>query len=411
MEKTKKPAIRFDGFTEDWERRPLSDYLQVSNEKNQELRFSKDDVLSVSGDYGIVNQIAFKGRSFAGESVENYGVVHTGDVVYTKSPLKANPYGIIKANKGPAGIVSTLYAVYHSKENVNSSFVQTYFEQHARMNSYMNPLVNKGAKNDMKVSAENALKGLVIFPEIDEQKRIVHQFEDLDNCVSIAQQKYDKLLTFKKSMLEKMFPQDGAKEPEVRFAGFDGEWESHPLNEIADRIIEKNIGCGITETFTNSAEYGVISQRDFFDHDISNKANLGNYYIVKDNDFVYNPRISVTAPCGPINRNKLGRTGVMSPLYTVFRTHDIDNEYLEWYFKSHYWFSFMRYNGDSGARSDRFSIKNDLFFQMPIPVPKIEEQKKIGAFLKSLDELVSLYGTELEKLKNIKSALLEKMFV
>ena len=130
----------------------------------------KEDVLSVSGDYGIVNQIEFQGRSFAGASVSNYGVVHTGDIVYTKSPLSSNPYGIIKTNKGKTGIVSTLYDVYHPQENTCADFVQSYFEQHGRINNYMHPLVNKGAKNDMKVSAENALKGFVSFPKLEEQK-------------------------------------------------------------------------------------------------------------------------------------------------------------------------------------------------------------------------------------------------
>ena len=113
------PNIRFKGFDDGWELRKLGDYLEVSKEKNRDEIYGKEDVLSVSGDYGIVNQMEFQGRSFAGDSVANYGVVETGDVVYTKSPLKSNPYGIIKANKGKSGIVSTLYAVYKPKENTD----------------------------------------------------------------------------------------------------------------------------------------------------------------------------------------------------------------------------------------------------------------------------------------------------
>ena len=159
-----------------WEQRKLDDYLEVSKNKNRNEAYGKEDVLSVSGEFGIVNQIEFQGRSFAGASVVNYGVVETGDIVYTKSPLKSNPYGIIKANKGKSGIVSTLYAVYKPKENCDSEFVQTYFELDSRMNSYMHPLVNKGAKNDMKVSDENALKGSVVFPKFEEQKEISQYF-------------------------------------------------------------------------------------------------------------------------------------------------------------------------------------------------------------------------------------------
>ena len=175
--------------TSSWEQRKLEDYLTVSDEKNTGNIYGRSDVLSVSGDYGIVNQIEFQGRSFAGASLSNYGVVQTGDVVYTKSPLNSNPYGIIKTNKGKPGIVSTLYAVYHPKENTFSDFIQVYFEQHARMNNYMHPLVNKGAKNDMKVSAENALKGPVCFPSRIEQESISAFFSVLDNLITLHQRK------------------------------------------------------------------------------------------------------------------------------------------------------------------------------------------------------------------------------
>lgn len=186
----KVPEIRFNGFTHDWEQRKLIDYLEVSSEKNRDNRFTKEDVLSVSGEYGIVNQIEFQGRSFAGASVSNYGVVENGDVVYTKSPLKSNPYGIIKTNKGIPGIVSTLYAVYKPKEITDSKFVQIYFELDSRMNSYMHPLVNKGAKNDMKVSAENALKGMVSFPKKDEQEMISLYFSTIDHLITLHQRQH-----------------------------------------------------------------------------------------------------------------------------------------------------------------------------------------------------------------------------
>ena len=122
-----------------------------------------------------------------------------------------------------------------------------------------------------------------------------------------------------------------------------------------------------------------------------NDENLNGYYIVRNDDFIYNPRISVTAPVGPINRNRLGRNGVMSPLYTVFKVKGVCSEYLEWYFKSTRWHSFMRFNGDSGARSDRFSIKDPVFFEMPIPTPDIDEQKKIGEYFTNLDHLITLH--------------------
>jgi type I restriction enzyme S subunit len=184
-------------------------------------------------------------------------------------------------------------------------------------------------------------------------------------------------------------------EPRMPHLGsFTFTWEQRKLSEISDKVIEKNVNMKITETFTNSAEFGIISQRDFFDHDISNAENIGGYYIVRNEDFVYNPRISTLAPVGPINRNKLCRSGVMSPLYTVFRTHDIDNTYLEQFFRSSHWHSFMKLNGDSGARSDRFSIKDSVLVEMPIPYPSITEQRLIGETLTKADRLITLHQRE-----------------
>ena len=188
------------------------------------------------------------------------------------------------------------------------------------------------------------------------------------------------------------------------------DWEQRKLGELADKVTEKNGRLQYIETFTNSAEFGIISQRDFFDHDIAKIGSLDGYYIVRNEDFVYNPRISTSAPVGPINRNKLGRIGVMSPLYTVFRPHDVDTTYLEHFFKSKYWHSFMNYNGDSGARSDRFSIKDSVFFEMPIPIPQIEEQRKIGEHLTQLDLLITLHQRKCEQTQKLKKYMLQKMF-
>ena len=200
------PEIRFKGFTDPWEQRKLSHFLEVSSEKNTDNLYTKDDVLSVSGDFGVVNQIEFQGRSFAGASVSNYGVVHTGDVVYTKSPLKANPYGIIKANKGKTGIVSVLYGVYHTRENANADFVQMYFEQEARLNNYLRPLVNKGAKNTLLISDTDALEGEVcLAPTFDEQKVIGQFFDSLDNLITLHQRKCALLFSHFQALISMMF--------------------------------------------------------------------------------------------------------------------------------------------------------------------------------------------------------------
>lgn len=165
----------------------------------------------------------------------------------------------------------------------------------------------------------------------------------------------------------------------------------------------------VDEVFTNSAEYGIISQRDFFDKDIANTENIDGYYVVEPNDFVYNPRISTTAPFGPIKRNKLERSGAMSPLYYVFRPNNVDLSYLEWFFQTSCWYPFMRFNGNSGARSDRFAITDKIFNEMPISLPQdIEEQKRIGIFLTTLDTLITLHQCEFQIVSKRRKARLRR---
>ena len=180
--------------------------------------------------------------------------------------------------------------------------------------------------------------------------------------------------------------------PAVRFEGFTDPWEQRKLGDVADKVTSKNASGSIREVFTNSAEYGVISQSDFFDHEVAKQSSIVGYYVVEPEDFVYNPRISTTAPVGPIRRNALGRCGVMSPLYTVFRLNgDVDGTYLSHYFKTDGWHPFMRLEGNSGARSDRFSIGDSTFFEMPIPLTSMAEQAEIGRFLDGLDSLITLH--------------------
>ncbi|HHR7063561.1 TPA: restriction endonuclease subunit S [Staphylococcus aureus] len=198
--------------------------------------------------------------------------------------------------------------------------------------------------------------------------------------------------------------------PELRFPGFEGEWEEKKLGEFAGKVTQKNVDKKYIETLTNSAELGIISQKDYFDKEISNIDNIKKYYVVEENDFVYNPRMSNYAPFGPVNRNKLGKKGVMSPLYTVFKIQNIDLNFIEFYFKSSKWYRFMALNGDSGARADRFSIKDRTFMEMPLHIPCMDEQIKIGQFFSKLDRQIELEEQKFELLQQQKKGYMQKIF-
>ena len=189
--------MRFPGFSGEWECCKLSTYLYENKERNRAGEFNKSDVLSVSGDCGVVNQIQLLGRSFAGKSVADYHIVRTGNIVYTKSPLKEYPYGIVKYNSGKDGIVSTLYAVYHHRENVNGRFVEHYFTSPQRTNRYFKPIVRIGAKHDMKIGNNEVLENTVLFPCLEEQNRITELLDLIDQRIAIQNkviEKYESLI-------------------------------------------------------------------------------------------------------------------------------------------------------------------------------------------------------------------------
>jgi type I restriction enzyme S subunit len=170
------------------------------------------------------------------------------------------------------------------------------------------------------------------------------------------------------------------------------EWNMTSLKDIANHVIEKNKNNAVHLTLTNSATKGVIKQEDYFDKQISNNENTDGYYLVKDGDFIYNPRISVSAPCGPINCSHVGEIGIASPLYTVFRLKEnVQNvDYIELYLRSPFWHRYMCGVANYGARHDRMNITNDDLFAMPLPIPPLSEQKKIAEILATQDRVIEL---------------------
>ena len=199
------PRVRFKGFDGEWENKTLGECLTINNERNQNNVYGINDVLSVSDEVGVVNQIKLLGRSYAGKSVANYRVLKTNQIVYTKSPLKSKPYGIVKVNKGAVGIVSVLYAVYDKNKNVYPDYIHYYFEPTHRVNNYLLPLINKGAKNTMNISDEMALTGNIWTPSFEEQKKIADYLQALDSQITLQTQRLDKLKQIKSACLDNMF--------------------------------------------------------------------------------------------------------------------------------------------------------------------------------------------------------------
>ena len=199
--------------------------------------------------------------------------------------------------------------------------------------------------------------------------------------------------------------------PKLRFPEFReaSEWQFTPLNQLATRGKQKNRDEKIERVLTNSAEFGVMDQRDYFDKDIATQGKLEGYFVVELGDYVYNPRISATAPVGPISKNNIA-TGVMSPLYTVFKFKDGDNDFYSHYFKTTGWHKYMRQASSTGARHDRMAISSDGLMAMPLPISTPQEQQKIADCLSSLDELIAAQARKVDALKTHKKGLMQQLF-
>lgn len=405
----KFPQIRVKGFTQEWSEHLLNYYLETSQEKNFDGLYQREDVLSVSGDYGIVNQIEFQGRSFAGASVLNYGVVHTGDVVYTKSPLKENPYGIIKTNTGKAGIVSTLYAVYHPRKVTHPEFVQWYFENNDRLNHYLNPLVNKGAKNDMKVSSDNALLGLVVFPDRAEQKVISDSLTHIKNIILQCESRLDKLQALKTSMMEKMFPKDGADVPEVRFKGFAGTWKTICLKDIVSEV-KRTDKTSNAPIMMITAANGFIDQSDRYSFDNAGQS-LAKYIVLKKGELAYNHGASKLRPYGSCFALEADEARIPY-VYHCFAVSDHNPYFVSRVLNNKEIEKQLRRLVTSGARMDGLlNISYEEYTTIKIKLPEKDEQDNIEAFFKNMENLIQFSQKELDKLQSIKKSLLEKMFV
>ena len=389
-EKRRVPKLRFPGFTEDWEQRKLSDVLVERNEQQVETR--EYPLMSFVQGLGVTPKGERYDRSFLVlDQSKKYKRTELGDFIYSSNNLETGSIGINKTGKA---VISPVYSIFQGVSIGDSQFIGI-MSLLPRFIAKMIRFRQGVVYGQWRIHETDFLDISVLIPSVDERTKITQLIFSIEKLITLHQRKLDNLKLKKKALLQKLFPKNGERYPELRFPGFTDAWEQRKLSDISTKVTTKNVDVHYTETLTNSAEQGIISQVDFFDKEISNKDNINGYYIVDNNDFIYNPRISTLAPVGPINRNKLNRTGIMSPLYTVFRASKVDLGFLEWYFQSNHWHRYMKLNGDSGARADRIAIKDSTFFDMPIKTPvNIKEQVLIGETLEKFNQYITLHQKE-----------------
>ena len=243
----------------------------------------------------------------------------------------------------------------------------------------------------------------ICFPSQGEQQKIAAILTTQDKVIELKEKRLAEKQRQKKYLMQQLLT--GKK----RLPGFSEEWKIKSLNKLTEKQKKKNNGFQYHLVLSNSAQHGIVSQDQEFDKEIANEERIDGYYIVVPGAFVYNPRISATAPCGPINVNETGETGIMSPLYTVFTisSPQISQDFLKYYFQSSCWYKYVKDVANYGARHDRISISDGDFFDMPIPLPIKEEQSYIAEVLSAADHEIDLLRQDIEQEKQKKKALMQ----
>lgn len=394
----------------------MNELLSEAKKRNEDLKYGKDEVLSVSGELGIVNQIEHLGRSYAGVFVHQYHVVEVGDVVYTKSPLKANPFGIIKLNKGKAGIVSTLYAVYKVNQlTAYGPFIDYYFSLDANTNRYLRPLVKKGAINTLQVTNEEAIRAEIFAPTIPEQKRIASFFTVLDKKIAELKQKKALLEQYKKGVMQKIFSQ------ELRFKMINGKefpkWEN---NNIGNLFEIKN-GLNKEKEFFGKGT-PIINFTDVFKKPTLTKEKIKGLVDVSEKELR-----NFSAKTGDVFFTRTSETikeiGMAATLIEeiedcVFsgfflrarpKGNELINDYKRYCFSSE---SIRKEIITKSSYTTRALTSDTLLNKVVFWYPKsVEEQTKISNFLSAIEEKINRTENQIQQTEQYKKGLLQNMFI
>ena len=413
----KKPALRFKGFTDPWEQRKLGDAFErvVRKNTNNESRLP----LTISAQDGLVDQITYFNNRVASRDVSNYYLVYNGEFAYNKSTSDGYPFGAVKRlDWYEKGVLSTLYIVFALKhpEKDDSDFMTVFYDTD-RWHRGVAERAAEGARNHglLNISADDFFDIDTTMPEDKaEQEKIGRLLKKLDTLITLHQRKYERLVNIKKSMLDKMFPKNGASVPEIRFKGFTDPWEQRKLGEICDFITK-----GATPT-----TYGFSWQPDgvpFFRNDS-----------IKDNVFVFGEFSYISEAANEVLKRSevhgndiliaitgdIGKVGIIPDTVEKANINQhiarvrIRKEALPYFV--------YQYLASDDTQKEYQKIKTGL--SMPqlsleqvrdivVKIPEFNEQGKIADCLRRIDTLITLHQRKLEKLQNIKKSCLEKMFV
>ena len=399
------PKIRFKGFTKDWEQRKFGEVFQEYSEKNHpEL----PALTIIQGGGTVLREESDRNLQYNKSSLSGYKMVCENDFIVH---LRSFEGGLEKSNH--KGLISPAYHTFHG-DNVDSRFYYPYFRSYEFIKHKLVPHVY-GIRDGRSIDIDGMKTIEIPYTSYEEQKKIGDYIQSLDHLITLHQRKCEQTKNLKKYMLQKMFPQNGAKVPEIRFNGFTHDWEQRKLGDLVDRVTRKNQDLVSELPLTISAQYGLIDQNEFFDKRVASK-DVSGYYLIENGEFAYNKSTSTDAPWGAIKRLDRYENGVLSTLYIVFgikENNPVDSDFLVSYYSTNLWHKGINEIAAEGARNHGLlNIAPADFFQTRLMIPQdIEEQKKIGKYFIELEALITLHQRQCDELKKMKKYMLQNMFI
>ena len=382
------PPLRFPEFSEEWEKHTLSDLLDFYSTNSlswEQLEYGTNAMMNLH--YGLIHVGLPTMVDLAKDKLpnlkednmpKNFELCKEGDVAFADASEDTNEVAktIEFYNLAEKNVVCGLHTI-HGRDNKHKTVVG--FKGYAFSSATFHNQIRRIAQGTKiySISTKNFSECYIGLPSKPEQTKIATLFRLIDERISTQNKIIEDLKKLKSAIIDYTF---GNKKYSHR--------KRVLLSDVSVKITRRNSDNQIFNVLSNSANYGIIPQSEVFNHEIANENNTSNYFVISKNDFVYNPRKSVTAPYGPINRYNGETAGVISPLYLCFRCYGLDVEYLGWYFKSDSWYKYVYQNGDTGVRHDRVSIKDDIFFSMPLFIHNADEQIEIAKRLNKIESFV-----------------------
>ena len=422
----KAPSIRFKGYNDAWEQRKLGDVVQRITRKNTNLESERP--LTISAQYGLIDQNEFFDKRIASKDVSNYFLVKNGEFAYNKSTSSDAPWGAIKRlDRYENGVLSTLYIVFGitDESTTDSDYIACYYDT-SLWHKDVKMIAAEGARNHglLNITPDDFFQQTTISMPAnkEEQSKIGSYFKSLDHAITLHQSKYEKLVNIKKSMLDKMFPKNGNKFPEVRFAGFTDAWEQRKLGDIFETV---------TDYVAAGSFADIASNVTYLDHpsyaqlvrtmDLKNNFTSSSEVFVDEHAFNYLWRVNLDEECiilpnigncGEVyllNPDKLPyKHNVLGPNAIMVKSDTFDNKFMSVLLQGTDFQNKLALIVSPNGQT-KFNKTELKQITVNLPLNK-DEQSKIGNYFASLDHAITLHQRKSDEFRKLKKYMLQQMF-